>query len=199
MGTKDARVDAYINKSADFARPVLNHLRAVIHDACPEVQETIKWGMPHFMYKGMLCGMAAFKQHCALGFWRRAKGALEGRAKSEPAMGQFGRITRIADLPPETELKRLVKRAAELNEEGIVLPRPAKPKKRKRLVVPADFAAALRKNKKAATTFENFSDSRQNEYIEWIMEAKRDETRKKRINTAVEWLAQGKSRNWKYE
>ena len=200
MGKKDARVDAYIAKSADFAKPVLNHLRQVIHTTCPDVEETIKWGFPHFMYKGMLCNMAAFKQHCAFMFWhRQMRGAFKGIKKGEQAMGQLGRITHVADLPSASELKRQVKAAMELNEKGIKSPRTVKSKSAKTLTVPADFAAALGKNKKARSSFDNFTRSRRNEYIDWVTEAKRPETRAKRIATAVRWLAEGKSRNWKYE
>jgi uncharacterized protein YdeI (YjbR/CyaY-like superfamily) len=200
MRKKDPRVDAYIAKSADFAKPVLNHLRQVIHGACPDVEETIKWGFPHFMYEGMLCNMAAFKQHCAFMFWhRQMRGAFTGMKKGEQAMGQLGRITCVADLPSTSELKRQVKAAMELNEKGIKSPRPVKPNSTKKLRVPADFEAALGKNKKARSSFDNFSPSRRNDYIEWVTEAKRPETRAKRIATAVQWIAQGKSRNWKYE
>lgn len=200
MGKKDARVDAYIAKSADFAKPVLSHLRQLIHDACPEVEETIKWGFPHFMYRGMLCNMAAFKQHCAFMFWhRQMRGAFTGMKKGEQAMGQLGRITSVGDLPSASEMKRQVKAAMELNEKGIKSPRPVKPRSAKKLTMPADFAAALGKNKKARSSFENFSPSRRNDYIEWVTEAKRAETRAERIATAVQWIAQGKSRNWKYE
>ena len=199
MGNKDPRVDAYIARSAEFARPVLAHLRRVVHEGCPGARETIKWGFPHFMYEGMLCSMAAFKQHCAFGFWRRAKEVIKGRSDDQRAMGQFGRITRVADLPSKAELTRLVKRAAELNELGVKSPRAPKAKKREALVVPDEFAVALRKNHKAGASFDGFSYSHRKEYVQWITEARRPETRARRIATAVEWLAQGRSRNWKYE
>jgi uncharacterized protein YdeI (YjbR/CyaY-like superfamily) len=196
MGTRDPRVDAYIAKSADFAQPILTHLRDVIHAACPDVEETMKWSFPHFMYHGMLCGMASFKQHCTLGFW---KGALvvDGAADAD-AMGQFGRITSVRDLPPRRTLTGYVKRAMQLNEEGIK-PQRAKPAAKKApLTVPDDLAAALRKSAKARKTFDAFPPSQQREYIEWITEARRDETRQRRLATAIEWLAEGKPRNWKY-
>ena len=200
MGSRDARVDAYIAGSADFARPILEHLRAVVHEACPEVEETMKWSFPHFMYDGMLCSMAAFKQHCAFNFW---KGALifDGERDRE-AMGQFGRISTISDLPPKRVLAGYVKKAMVLNDEGAKVPKARKPGLERRAVPdvpPADLAALLKKNAKARTTFERFPPSHRREYIQWITEAKRPETREKRLAQTVEWLAEGKSRNWKYE
>lgn len=201
MGVKDPRVDAYIAKSAGFARPVLVHLRAVVHGACPEVEETMKWGMPHFMYNGILCHMAAFKAHCAFGFWkgRRVLGG-EASAANE-AMGQFGRITAIADLPSRAQLARHVKTAMRLKREAAAGPARPRTARRRGAVpqAPRDLVAALRRNRAARTTFESLSPSHQREYVEWITEAKRDETRQRRVRTTVEWLAEGKSRNWKYE
>jgi uncharacterized protein YdeI (YjbR/CyaY-like superfamily) len=198
MGTRDERVDAYIARAAAFAQPILSHLRTVVHDACPEVEETIKWGMPVFMYHGMLCSMAAFKEHCSFGFW---KGSLIVGGDGKPAgvgMGNFGRITRRGDLPPAAQLKRYVRQAMQLNEQGVKkTPRRASP--RKAPAVPAELAAALRKNARARATFEQFSPSHRREYIEWIAEAKREETRARRVAQAVEWMAEGKARNWKYE
>ncbi len=199
MGKKDPRIDAYIAKSADFAKPVLRHLRKVVHAGCPDVEETLKWGFPHFMYKGMLCSMASFKGHCTFGFWKEVllkekRGTL---AKvDEPAMGQFGRITAVADLPSEKALVRYVKGAAALNDQGVRA--PARSKAKKPLAVPAYFMAALRKNKKAFATFEGFSPSNKKEYVEWVTEAKAEETRQRRLATAVAWMAAGKVRNWKY-
>ncbi len=193
MGKKDPRVDAYIAKSADFARPILTHIREVVHKGCPEVEETIKWGMPHFDYKGMLCGMAAFTEHCSLGFWKHR---LVVPAK-EGGMGHFGRITSLKDLPPDRVLVSYVREAARLNEAGVKAPRKAREPKRA-LATPSDLAAALKKNAKARATFEGFSPSHKREYIEWITDAKTEETRKKRLDTAVEWMAEGKPRNWKY-
>ena len=201
MATKDPRVDAYIAKSADFAKPVLIHLRQLVHASCPDVEETLKWGMPAFMHKGILCGMAAFKQHCTFGFWKRKLifARSKGASKLEDeAMGQFGRITTMADLPKDNVLRRYIKKAVRLNEEGIKLPPRPRPKVKKELVLPDYFLAALKKNKKALATFERFSYSHKKEYVEWITEAKTDETRQRRMKTAVEWLAEGKARNWKY-
>ena len=197
MPKEDPRVDAYIAKAADFAQPILKHLRKVVHTACPDVQETLKWSMPHFDYKGMLCGMAAFKQHCTFGFW---KGELifGNRKEEEEAMGQFGRLTNLSDLPSDRVLVGYVKKAVELNDAGIKKEKPPRPKVRKELAVPDYFIAALKKNKKALTTFEGFTYSHKKEYLEWITEAKREETRAQRIKTAIEWMSQGKSRHWKY-
>ena len=195
MATTDPRVDAYIAQSAEFARPILKHLRAAVHAASPEIEETLKWSMPHFMYKGMLCGMAAFKQHCALGFW---KGKLIADFSDE-AMGQFGCITKVSDLPAKRTLTAYVKKAMALNDAGVksqTRMKSAKPKAP--LKVPDDLAAALKKNKKARETFEGFSPTHRREYVEWITEAKREETRAKRLASTLEWLAEGKSRHWKY-
>ena len=201
MGTKDTRIDAYITRSADFAKPILNRIRKVVHAACPDVEETMKWSFPHFMHKGMLCGMAAFKNHCTFGFWKGAlifgKARTDGD-KEDEAMGHFGRITAISDLPKDEVLLGYIKKAVRLNDEGIKLPAKPKSKAKKEVVVPDYFLAALKKNKKALTAFEHFSYSHKNEYLEWITEAKRDETRQQRLKTAIEWLAKGKPRNWKY-
>ena len=198
MPTKDRRVDAYIAKAADFAKPILTHVRKLVHAACPDVIETMKWSMPHFDHKGGICGMAAFKQHCALGF-QKGELIFGSTAEENEAMGHFGRITSLADLPKDKVLIGYIRKAAELNEAGIKKPAPARSKVKKELVVPDDFLAALRKNKKALAAFENFSYSHRKEYAQWITEAKREETRAKRLATALEWLAKGKSRNWKYE
>ena len=198
MGTRDPRVDAYIAKSAEFARPILTHLREVVHDACPDAEEAMKWSFPHFMYKGMLCSMASFKEHCAFGFW---KGSLivDERGKSlEEAMGQFGRIRKLSDLPSKKVLTGYVRKAMALNEAGVKAPARAKAREKAEPVVPDDLAAALKKNEKARATFEGFSPSHKREYIEWLTEAKGDDTRKRRLETAIEWMADGKSRNWKY-
>jgi uncharacterized protein YdeI (YjbR/CyaY-like superfamily) len=197
VGKFDPRVDAYIAKSAAFARPILSHLRRLVHAACPSAEETIKWGFPHFMYQGMLCSMAAFKQHCAFGFWHKNMRTELTGGQSTEAMGQLGRITSVAGLPKAPVLKRHIKQAMELNEAGIkisVVRKPFKPIK-----VPADVMKALRSNKKALATFGGFSPSHRREYLEWIAEAKRAEARAKRIATMLEWLVEGKSRNWKYE
>ena len=195
----DPRVDAYIAKSAEFARPILRHLRALVHQACPEAQETIKWGMPSFVHHGIVCGMAGFKAHCTFGFWRRGltDEIAKTGVKAEQAMGSLGRITRLKDLPGDRAMLGYIRQAAKLNEAG-VRARP-KPKPKPALPVPADLAAALKKNARAAKAFAGFSPSARREYIEWITEAKRPETRLARLTTTVQWVAAGKRRNWKYE
>jgi len=197
MGKTDPRVDHYIAKAADFAKPILTHLRRVVHAACPDVEETMKWSAPHFDYKGeMMCGMAAFKAHCAFGFWKSSL-VLDGPSATD-AMGQFGRITSIRDLPPDRTITVFVKKAARLNDAGIKVTRkPAAAKAPLR--VPADFTAVLKKRPAARKAFDAFSPSHRREYVEWVTEAKTDATRQKRMATAVEWLTEGKSRNWKYE
>jgi uncharacterized protein YdeI (YjbR/CyaY-like superfamily) len=198
MANTDPRIDAYIANAAVFARPILERARIVVHEACPQVEETIKWGMPTFVYAGgILCGMAAFKQHATFGFWKHA--LVMGEGAERDGMGSFGKMTSVRDLPPKKELVPLIRKAMALNEEGVktpqarkrTTPRPA-PK------VPADLAAALRDNPAARETFERFPPSHRREYVEWLEEAKREETRKKRLAQAIEWLAEGKQRNWKY-
>jgi uncharacterized protein YdeI (YjbR/CyaY-like superfamily) len=197
MGTRDPRVDAYIQRAAPFAQPILTEIREVVHASCPEVEEAMKWSFPHFVYKGMLCGMAAFKQHAALGFW---KGALvTGQARGVDAMGQFGRITKRSDLPSKKVLAAYVKKAVELNEKGIKEQRAPRKAAPKTIAVPADLAAALKQHKKAQAGFDALSPSHKREYLEWITEAKAQETRARRLAQAIEWMADGKSRNWKYE
>ncbi|HTF88761.1 MAG TPA: YdeI/OmpD-associated family protein [Planctomycetota bacterium] len=196
MGTRDPRIDAYIAKSADFAKPILTKLRALVHEGCPEVEETLKWSHPSFEYKGMFAGMAAFKQHCAFGFWKHTL-VVGDDPKAKEAMGSFGCLKELSDLPPKAEFLRSVKKAMQLNDEGIKVKKP----KHKRKPAPEmhpRFKAALAKKKKALANFEAFSPSQQREYLEWIAEAKAEATRDRRIEQAVEWLAENKPRNWKY-
>jgi len=199
MATKDPRVDEYIAKAADFAKPILNHLRQLVHRACPDIEETIKWGMPFFLYKGMLCHMAAFKQHCALGFWNSKMVLGEAATADESSMGHFGRITALKDLPSDKVLLGYLRKAVELNEAGVKKPEPPRSKAKRALAVPPDLQRELKKNAKARAAFEKFSPSHRREYVQWITEAKRGETRAKRLATTLQWLAEGKSRNWKYE
>ena len=195
MGKRDPRVDAYIEKSADFAKPILTHLRETVHFAVPDVEEAMKWSFPHFLHKGMLCSMASFKEHCAFGFWKGS--LLEGNgARTKDAMGQFGRITSVRDLPGEKALVKLVKRAAALNDEGVSVVREKRAKPP--VKTPPDLMAALRANNKALATYEGFSQSMRREYVDWITNARTEETRTRRLETAVEWMAEGKPRNWKY-
>ncbi len=196
MARKDPRIDAYIQRAAPFARPVLRHLRQLIHESCPDVEETVKWGFPHFERQGVLCSMAAFKEHCAFGFWRWAE--IEGVPGAKGPMSQFGRISKRSDLPSDKTLAAMVKKAVALNAAG-KQKRAAVRRAKAAPVVPAELLAALRKNKKAKAAFDGMSPSHQREYAEWIAEAKRDETRERRVEQAIAWLAEGKSRNWKYE
>ncbi|HEX8380990.1 MAG TPA: YdeI/OmpD-associated family protein [Allosphingosinicella sp.] len=198
MTASDPRIDAYIARQADFARPILEHLRSAVHAACPEAEETLKWGMPHFLYKGrMLAGMAAFKAHATFGF-RRAKEVVGETGAERDAMGQFGRLTSVADLPPDEALRVLIRKAMALTDEGT---RPARRKAAPKAEpeVPRELANALAANPAAQATFGGFPPSCRREYAEWVAEAKRPQTRDRRIAQAVEWLAEGKKRNWKYE
>ncbi len=197
MPTVDPRVDAYIEKSAEFAKPILTHLRKLVHKACPDITETMKWSFPHFVHKGTVCSMAAFKQHCAFGFWKQTLLESDAFPKNKTAMGSFGRITSVKDLPTDKVMIGLIQQAVELNEKGIKVPK--KPVEKKELIVPKDLTAALSKNKTAKAAFEKFAYSHKKEYVAWIEEAKTDPTRNKRLATTVEWLSEGKSRNWKYE
>jgi uncharacterized protein YdeI (YjbR/CyaY-like superfamily) len=199
MSSTDPRVDAYIAKSADFAQPILSHIREVVHEGCPEVEETIKWGMPSFMYKGILCGMACFKAHCTFGFWKGELITGENGESTSDAMGQFGRITSIKDLPPKRVLIGYVKKAMELNEKGVKSPTRSNQKPRPPIKPPTYFTAALRKNPKAQATFKSLRPSHRREYLEWITDAKTEPTRDRRLATTIEWLSEGKSLNWKYE
>ena len=197
MGTKDPRVDAYIEKAQPFARPILRHLRKVVHTGCPDVEETMKWSFPHFDYKGIFCGMASFKAHCTFGFWKAS--LLEGLGGvDKDAMGQFGRISSLADLPSEKKLIALVQQAAKLNDQGVKAPRMVR-KARPALTPPDDLLAALKKSKKAQTAWDAFSPSHRREYVEWILDAKQPATRDRRITTTLNWVAEGKGRNWKYQ
>jgi uncharacterized protein YdeI (YjbR/CyaY-like superfamily) len=197
MGKRDPGVDAYIARAADFAQPVLSHLRDVIHEACPDVEESLKWSAPHFTYKGMLCHFAAFRQHCAFGFW---KGELVvGEAGTKNAAGQFGRIASLGDLPSKAVLTSFIHRAMALNEAGVPAPRTTRTKGAAPVEVPPELAKAFRTHKDAAAKFKALRPSHQREYAEWVAEAKRDETRQKRVMQTIEQLEAGQSRHGKYE
>jgi uncharacterized protein YdeI (YjbR/CyaY-like superfamily) len=189
-------VDAYIARSAPFAQPILEYIRSVVHEACPDVEETVKWSMPHFMYHGILGGMSAFKAHCAFGFWKRGLVVPE---QEKAAMGQFGRIESVKDLPPRRKFVGYVKKAMKLNEEGVAAPRATRAITKKPLPLPPELARALGRSRKARATFDGFPPSQRREYIEWITEARREETRARRVAQAVEWMAEGKVRHWKYQ
>ncbi|MBI1770190.1 MAG: DUF1801 domain-containing protein [Bacteroidetes bacterium] len=203
MGKKDKRVDAYIAKSAEFAKPILTHLRALVHKGCPEVEEKIKWGMPSFEYKGVMCGMAAFKQHCSFGFWKYLlmndpKGILTAR-NDGGSMGNFDRITSLKDLPSDKILLVFIKQAVELNDKEIKRPVKVTAKGSKTISTPPYFQKVLNKDKLANEVFKNFSYTNKKDYIEWFEEAKTEETRSKRMVQALKWIAEGKGRNWKYQ
>jgi len=198
------KIDAYIAKAQPFAQPILSHIRDLVHQAAPEVEEAIKWSMPFFVLRGVILGhMAAFKQHCSIGLWGPEMNAILNAAglHSEDGMGSLGKIASLKDLPADKKMLGYYRHAAELIitgqrtkslERTPKTPKPA-PK------VPAELTAALKKNKAAAKVFAGFSPSCQREYADWITDAKRPETREKRIATAIEWIAEGKQRNWKYQ
>ncbi len=205
MPKYDPRIDAYIEKSADFAHPILNHLRELVHATCPDVEEQWKWSSPHFYYRGApMCHMAAFKGHAAFGFWKGAlldntDGVLELAEKH--AMGHVGRLTTLKDLPKDAVIKKYIKAAMKLNDEGVKLPAAKRPaeKEKEILETPGYLVKALKKNKAAERVFNEFSYSGQKEYIEWLEEAKTEATRLKRLEQAIEWIAEGKGRHWKYK
>jgi uncharacterized protein YdeI (YjbR/CyaY-like superfamily) len=201
MSQRDRRIDAYIENAKPFAKPILKHLRELVHQTCPEVKESIKWSSPHFEYKGMFCGMASFKGHCAFGFWKGSLMKDPHKIMSKDkggGMGQFGQLTSLEDLPSDEILCEYIREAMKLNEEGVKVLKP-KAKEKMELEIPDYFWAALRKKPAALRTFEEFSYSKQKDYVEWVTEAKQEATREKRLATAIEWLSEGKSRNWKYE
>ncbi|HEY8585302.1 MAG TPA: YdeI/OmpD-associated family protein [Rhodanobacter sp.] len=198
MANHDPCIDAYIAKSAVFARPILEHLRSKVHAACPEVEEGIKWGMPFFSYKAApLCMMAAFKQHCSFGFWLSEE-VTGGR--EEDGMGEFGKLATLKDLPADKQLTAYLKKAMALNEAGVKRTR-SKADAKPAPTLPDDLAALLAKRTHAAArkVWEGFPPGAQREYVAWITDAKTDATRQKRLATTLEWLAEGKKRNWKYE
>jgi hypothetical protein len=218
VGKKDPRIDAAIAKAADFAKPILTHLRKLVHRASPDVEETLKWGMPFFLYHGgILCHMAHFKAHAVFGFWKsslvvdpksgvtpRGKGAVtaEGMdaAATDNGMGQFGKLTSLRDLPSDKAMLAYIKTAMQLNDAGVKSPTRGKNAKPKPPVSePAYFLAALKHNKAALATYKGFSPSQKREYVDWITEAKTDATRASRLATAMEWIAAGKTRLWKYQ
>ena len=195
--SRDPRIDAYIDRAQPFARPILAHVRERVHAACPQAEETLKWNAPSFTLDGkILLMMAAFKHHAALNFWRGQE--LRGAAAEADGMGQFGKLTSLDDLPPDEELDALIRKAAELTKSAPA-PRKTKHAPKPPAELHPEFAAALDQAPKAKATLEAFPPSCRREYLDWIAEAKRDSTRKKRIATAIEWLGEGKRRNWKYE
>lgn len=199
MAATDPRIDAYIRKSAAFAQPILVHLRKLVHDACPGVEETMKWSNPAFDYKGPFCSFAAFKAHVTFGFWKweLLKDRLPGSGETANPANQFGRLTALRDLPRDRELKAIIKAAARLNDQGVKAP-PMRKGPRPALKAPPDLLRAINANPKARTTFDGFPPGQRREYIAWVLDAKQADTRARRVATAVEWMSQGKVRNWKY-
>lgn len=196
--SRSKAVDAYIAKAAPFARPILSRIRKAMHKGCPQVEETIKWGVPHFEYKGVLAGMAAFKQHAAFGFWKRRLMSDPTGFFSKGESGMGGRKIRTADeLPTDAVLAGLVREAVALNEKGVKAPRVVK--KKPPVKTPPYLAAALKKNAKARATFENLPPSARRDYVEWLTGAKQAATRERRLATTIEWLSAGKRFSWKYE
>jgi uncharacterized protein YdeI (YjbR/CyaY-like superfamily) len=193
--SRDPRIDAYIDKAGDFARPILRHIRELVHKTVPDAGEALKWGMPHFTHKGKnIAGMAAFKAHCAV----MVHG--DGRQEERDGMGSYGKLNSLKDLPDDSELAaKLIKARERIDTAGSAVKRGRKPEPKVELPVPQDFAAALRDNPKAQATFDAFPPSQRREYVAWIADSKQDATRAKRLATSIEWLAEGKRRNWKYE
>lgn len=197
----DKRIDTYIEKAQEFARPILEHIRTIVHKACPEVEETMKWSFPHFDYKGeMMCAMASFKQHCALNFWKAS--LMKDPEKlftvaENSGMGNMGKIRSLKDLPSAKVLTAYIKEAMKLNDEGIKI-KAKKTEVKTAIAVPAYFKTALNKNKAAKSVFDKFAPSHIKEYVLWLEDAKTEGTRNKRMKTAIEWIAEGKGRNWKY-
>lgn len=204
MTSRDPRIDTYIIKSADFAIPILDYLRETVHAACPEVKEAMKWSMPFFEYnKSNLCTMASFKHHCGFHFWLAAKMSdpdklFTGEGENN-AMGQFGKIKKIEDLPSEKQLFDYIHEAMSLIDKGVKLTKHPGAKVVKELVVPEYILIAIEDNPQALNTFRRFSTALKREYVDWIVEAKSDTTRDKRLEQAVAWMEEGKSRNWKYQ
>lgn len=202
MGIYLKAIDDYIAKAQPFAKPILSHLRELIHEVCPEVEEKMKWSMPHFDYKGeMMCSMASFKQHAAFSFWKAAlmtDKTLAQKAASQEAMGHLGKISSLKDLPTDKKLKAWIEEAMRLNDEGLKLPATKKIKPQTEIKTPPYFMKALKANKKAWDQFQHFTPGKKKEYIEWLESAKTEATRDKNLAIAVQWISEGKIKNWKY-
>ena len=197
MKHTDPRVDEYIKNAKPFAQPILRHIRKLMHKGCPDLTETIKWGMPAFDYHGPMASMAAFKEHAVFGFMKEDLiPGMKQYIKEKEAMGSWGRITSLDGIPPDDEIIEFVKVAAKLNEDGVKSPKRA-PKPVVVNMAP-DFMKAIRENKKALETYENFSPSNKRDYADWINDAKTEKTRSERMKTAIQWMAEGRPRMWKY-
>ena len=198
--------NTYFLKSQDFAIPILEHLQYLVHKACPEVEEALKWSFPHFLYKGkILCSMASFKEHCAFGFWLAPemkdpdKIFMRDKEGVESAMGHLGKIKSLKDLPSDKILLKYIKEAMLLIDQGVTLSSKTKNKKADEIPLPAEVLNRLKKNKSALTFFDSLSASQKNEYTNWILDAKQESTKERRIVQMIEQLSEGKTRNWKYE
>jgi uncharacterized protein YdeI (YjbR/CyaY-like superfamily) len=198
MVRRDKRIDEQIKTAAPFARPIMTRLREAVHAGCPDVVETLKWSRPSFEHHGLLCGVAAFKAHCSFGFWKHALLVERGGPKAAPELEALGRISDVSELPSKATLVRYVRLAAKLNADGVTVPK-RRAKLKPPVAVPADLKRGLAGNARAKAYFASLSPSHRREYVEWITEAKQDETRRRRLATTLEWLAQGKTRQWKYE
>ncbi len=200
MASHDPRIDAYLERAEEFAQPVLEHLRAIVHATCPNVEETIKWGFPHFMHAGsILCSMAAFKQHVAFGFWKgKLIDGIEPVDPDQSAMGQFGRLRRIDDLPGKRSLAGFIRQAMKLNEQGTRQPLSKRSTRSRAVSMPPELAAGLARSRRSREHFEKLPPGQQREYLEWIAEGKQVATRKRRSEQAIDWLSDGKPRNWRY-
>ena len=201
MADDSKRVDEYIKNAPDFARPIMEKIRKAFHKGCPECEEAIKWGCPYFMYKGMLGGMASFKGHVSMGFWRSKEmddpEKLFDTGTGAKASMCNAHFHNLKEVPTQKILAEYVKRAAKLQDTEA--PKKKATKKKISTRIPADLAELFKKHKKAKTVFEGFAPSHKRDYIEWITEAKRDATRQKRLKTTIEWLSEGKQRHWKYQ
>src|SRR5262245_56589332 len=192
--------DAHISDAPAYAKPILTKLRALFNKACPDIEEVMKWSFPHFEYRGIVGSMAAFKNYIRWGFWK-AKLMNDPHGLFKPTDDDTTlcapKAATPSDLPSDKIVLEYIREAVALNEKGVKAParkkKPAKP-----LVVPDDLQAALKKNKKALPAFEAFSPSHKREYVDWITEAKQEATRQQRLATAIEWIAEGKPRHWKY-
>lgn len=197
MKNTNPKVDEYIKNAQPFAQPILKHIRELMHKGCPELTETIKWGMPHFEYQGVIASMAAFKEHAVFGFWKQDLiPGMKQYVKEKEAMGSWGRITSLKGIPPDNDIIEFVRVAAALNKQGVKSPKRAQ--KPVIFEMPDDFFRAIQMNKKALKTYEAFSPSNKRDYTEWINSAKTDETRASRMETAIDWMSEGKPRMWKY-
>lgn len=194
---EDARVDEYVERAAEFARPILLHLRLLVHQACPEIDETIKWSRPFFVHRGtIIANMAAFKRHCSFGLWGPGMTPLS----TDGAGGSLARIESLAGLPEDAAIVAMVRDAIKrVGNTGAAATKGRVKAVSEDIAVPQDLALALAEIDGAIAHFEALSPSCKREYVLWIEEAKRKETRARRVGETARWIAEGKRRNWKYE